>query len=107
VKYRVVVVEGAELDLYDIHRYVELNDSPERADTLLGGLEGVVAGLADMPERGHLPPELERIGVREFREIHFKPYRIVYAISGGSVIVHAILDGRRCLQTTLQQRILR
>lgn len=66
-------VEMAEWDLYDIHRYVEVNDSPERADTLLAGLERVVAGLADMPERGHFPPELERIGIRDYREIHFKP----------------------------------
>lgn len=107
MKYRVVMVEVAELDLYDIHRYVELNDSPERADTLLDGLESAVAGLADMPERGHFPPELERIGIREYREIHCKPYRIVYSISGDSVVVHTVLDGRRDVQTVLQQRILR
>lgn len=107
MKYRVVMVEVAEWDLYDIHRYVELNDSPERADTLLDGLEGAVAGLADVPECGHFPPELERIGIREYREIHFKPYRIVYSISGDSVIVHTVLDGRRDVQTVLQQRILR
>ncbi len=107
MKYRVVMVEVAEWDLYDIHRYIELNESPERADKLLDGLERVVAGLAEMPERGHFPPELERIGIREYREIHFKPYRIVYTISSDSVIVHTVLDGRRDIQTLLQQRILR
>lgn len=107
MKYRVVMVEMAAADLYDIHRYIDDNDSPEQADKLLDGLEQVVVGLADMPERGHFPPELERIGIREYREIHYKRYRIVYAIIGDSVIVHTVLDGRRDIQTLLQQRVLR
>jgi mRNA-degrading endonuclease RelE of RelBE toxin-antitoxin system len=36
--------------------------------------------LADNPERGHIPPELERIGVYEYREIHVKVYRIIYQV---------------------------
>lgn len=107
MKYRVVMVETAELDVYDIHRYIEMNESPARADALLDDLEGIVASLADMPEQGHFPPELERIGIRDYREIHCQPYRIVYAIIGDRVVVHAILDGRRDIQTLLQQRILR
>ncbi len=105
--YRVLLVEMAAGDLYDIHRYIEGNDSPEQADKLLSQLEQVVVSLADMPERGHFPPELERIGIREYREVHCKPYRIVYAIMGDQVIVHTVLDGRRDIQTLLQQRVLR
>jgi len=105
--FRVALVEAAEWDIYDIHQFIELNDSPERADMMLDGLERAIAGLAEMPERGHFPPELERIGIREYREIHFKPYRIVYAIDGDSVIVHCVLDGIRDLQALLHQRILR
>jgi toxin ParE1/3/4 len=100
-------VEVAEWDLYDIHQYIELNDSPERADLLLDGLERAIAGLAEMPERGHFPPELERIGIHEYREIHFKPYRVIYVIDGYNVIVYSVLDGRRDMQTLLQQRVLR
>lgn len=107
MNYHVVMVEVAERDLYEIHRYIEMHESPERADTLLDDLERVISGLPDMPERGHFPPELERIGIREYREIHCKLYRIVYAIIGDRVIVHTILDGRRDMQALLQQRILR
>jgi len=107
MKYTVKLVEAAELDLHEIHLYVEVNDSPERADDLLNGLEKTILGLARMPERGHYPPELERIGIREYREIHFKPYRIIYAVHGNDVIVHSVLDGRRDMQTLLQQRLLR
>ncbi len=104
---RVVLVDAAERDLFEIHQCVESNDSPERADEILSGLEQAVSTLATMPKRGHFPPELDRIGIREYREIHFKPWRIVYAVIAGAVVVHGILDGRRDLQTLLQQRLLR
>jgi toxin ParE1/3/4 len=60
-----------------------------------------------MPDRGHVPPELERIGVLEFREVFYKPYRIIYQIIGNNVYIHCILDGRRDMQDILQQRVLR
>lgn len=107
MKRRISLVETAERDLFEIHLYVESDDSPERADALLDGLERAVATLAEMPERGHVPPELERIGIREYREIHYKPYRILYAIDGDGVIVHCILDGRRDMQSLLEHRLLR
>jgi len=107
MKFIVTVAETAELDMYDIHTYVEFHDSPERADTLLGGIGQAIFSLVHMPERGHYPPEFERICIREYREIHFKPYRIVYSIHENEVIVYCVLDGRRDMQTLLQQRLLR
>jgi len=107
MKYTVFTTESADLDLLDIHLYFELNDSPERADSILGGIENKISGLSNMPEKGHHPPELARIGVHNFREIHYKPYRIIYSIEGSSVIVNCVLDGRRDMQTLLQQRLVR
>jgi toxin ParE1/3/4 len=107
MNYAVVLLETAEWDLFDIHQYIEQNDSPESADRLLDGLERFLSGLDTLPERGHYPPELERIGVHLYREIHFKPYRIIYAIEGDSVVVYGVLDGRRDMQTLLQRRVLR
>ena len=107
MKHLVSLVESAEADLLDIYHYVEINDSSARADELLGKLEQTISSLTDMPERGHYPPELDRIGVRDYREVHHKPYRIIYTIQGQSVIVHCVLDGRRDMETLLQQRLLR
>lgn len=63
--------------------------------------------LKEMPERSRFQPELDRIGIREYREIHFKPYRILYAIRGDAVVVHCVLDGRRDMQSLLEERLLR
>ena len=106
-RYRVKLTEGAADDLYEIHRYVESQDTAERADALLAEIERVVGKLENMPQRGHYPPELERIGVKQYRELHHKPYRIIYEIDGTDVVVYCILDGRRDMQTLLQRRLLR
>jgi len=107
MKYVVHLVEDAEKDLFDIYYYVALNDSPEKAEKLLGYLEQTILKLETFPERGHYPPELERIGVREYREVFYKPYRIVYQILKSEVFIHCVLDGRRDLQELLQNRFLR
>lgn len=54
-----------------------------------------------------MPPELDRIGVTTYREVHFQPYRIIYEFSGPEVFIHGVLDGRRDMQSLLQRRLLR
>ena len=108
MKYSVKLVIDAENDLLDIFRYVARRDSAEKAARLLDNLEKTIIRLEAFPLRGHYPPELERIGVLEFREVFFKPYRIIYQIFlQKDVYVHCVLDGRRDLRDILQQRILR
>jgi toxin ParE1/3/4 len=107
MKFSVLLVEDAEKDLWEIYFYVAQNDSVEKADRLLDNLERAILKLETLPERGHFPPELERIGVREYREIFFKPYRIIYQVIRSEVFVHCVLDGRRDLQDLLQRRVLR
>ncbi|MBI5846878.1 MAG: type II toxin-antitoxin system RelE/ParE family toxin [Nitrospirae bacterium] len=103
----VYLVEEAERDLQEIYRYVFRNDSPEKADRLLVHLEKTAMKLETLPLRGHFPPELERIGVTEYREVFFKPYRVIYQVTGRAVYIYCVLDGRRDLQDLLQERLLR
>jgi len=105
--YRVWIVEQAEQDLVELHRYVAANDSPARADDLLDKLEGLCAALAQLPLRGQVPLELERINITAYREIHFKPYRVIYQVRGRDVFVHCVVDGRRDMLSLLERRLLR
>jgi toxin ParE1/3/4 len=107
MKYRVLVVAEAEDDIFDIYRHVLSIDGHDRATYVLGKPCKTCQSLANMPRRGHRPPELERIGVRDYLETHFKPYRIIYQIVGRTVFVHCVLDGRRAVQEMLERRLLR
>jgi hypothetical protein len=69
--------------------------------------EEVIGSLSEMPERGHYPPELERLGIYQYLEIHLRVYRIIYRVIRPDVFVHAVLDGRRDIQELLYQRLIR
>jgi toxin ParE1/3/4 len=61
--------------------------------------------LSEFPERGVCPKELLALGVREYREIFFKPYRIIYRVLNKNVYALLIADGRRGMQSLLQRRL--
>ena len=107
MSFRVHIIGDAEKDLYEIYNYVGKSGFPINARKLFSRLEQTCLSLADNPERGHIPPELKRIGVYEYREIHVKVHRIIYQIVDNNVFIHCILDGRRDLQELLEHRILR
>lgn len=69
-------------------------------------IEAAIAALVQHPARGPLPKELLALGLREYRETLFKPYRIIYRIEGKRVYVYLIVDGRRDMQTLLTRRLL-
>ena len=105
--YQVYLSADAGNDLFDIWNYVAHNDSPEKADHLLRELQSTCFTLEEFPDRGHVPPELERVHVREYLEIHWKPYRIIYRIHDKRVFIHCILDGRRNMLELLIERAIR
>ena len=107
MRFTVKLVIDAETDLFDSYKYVAQHDSIEKANRLLDNLEKTVMRLGTTPLRGNYLPELERIGVFEFREIFYKPYRIIYQVVKKDVYVHCVFNGRRDLQDFLQYRLLR
>ena len=105
-RYRVVLTEHALLDLEDIARYVASHDTAERAECVTERLERTFASLATFPNRGNHPRELLELGNRSFREVHFKPYRIVYRVLEREVLVLIVADGRRDMHALLARRLL-
>jgi toxin ParE1/3/4 len=107
MKYKVVIDPQAKQDLKEIYLYVEVNDCIEAADKLLDDLEATCYKLEKYPQRGHIPPELVQTGVKRYLEIHYKPYRIIYAIEKNLIYIHAAIDGRRNIQEILSNRLFR
>ena len=107
MKYTVYLISDAEEDIFEIYQYILRHDSPDKADDIFNKLQEACSSLETLAMRGHVPPELDRISVHEYREIHFKPYRIIYSIVAKQVFIHCVLDGRRDLHDLLQHRLLR
>ena len=107
MKYTVHVISDAEKDLFDIYDYIRKAGYPQNAEKIFSEIETACCNLSFHPEKGHYPPELQRIDVYEYREIIVKVYRIIYQIIESDVFIHCILDGRQNIPEILQQRHLR
>jgi toxin ParE1/3/4 len=105
-KYAVAGDPDAERDLDDIVDYIAEHDSTDRAIDVATSIERTFAALATFPNRGPHPKELLDYGNRDFREIQFKPYRILYRVLTDKVVVVLIADARRDMQTLLTRRLL-
>lgn len=104
--YEVLLTAGAERDLEEIYIYIAEFDSPARAEHVLDRLVEVVQGLGSFPQRGSHPRELLALGIREYRQAFFKPYRLIYRVIDRQVLVYVIADGRRNMQSLLARRLL-
>ena len=102
----VYFTEGAERDLQELYDFVASHDSEAQAERLLDRIESLVADLATSPDRGTHPRELSALGIRDYRQVSFKPYRVIYRCTGAKVIIYLVADGRRDMGTLLARRLL-
>ena len=105
-RYSVLLTKGAEQDLEAIYDYIDEFDAPANADHVLDRLMARAEQLAVMPERGSYPRELLDLGIKDYRQVFFKPYRLIYRVMGRDVAVFVIADGRRDMQSLLTRRLL-
>lgn len=106
-RYAVLLTHDAQADLQDIYDYIAVHDAPAKAEAVLCKIESLVESLQQFPERGAVTKELRDIGIREYREVYFKSYRVIYRVWDSKVFVYLIVDGRRDMQTLLTQRLIR
>lgn len=105
-KYEVLLTQGAEQDLESIYDYIAEFDCKANADYVLDELLKVVDSLSTFPERGAYPKELVALGIRDYRQTAFKPYRVIYRVIDQRVFIFVIADGRRDMQSLLARRLL-
>ena len=106
-RYNVRLTSEVESDLVDLFEYIARKDSIDNAYYVLEKLDMLILSLDQQPERGHYPPELDKRGVKDYREVHFKPYRVIYEIIGNHVVILGCFDGRRDMESLLERRLLR
>jgi toxin ParE1/3/4 len=105
-RFEVLLTADADSDLAELYEYITTHDAPEKAAYVLDRIARVLETLATFPERGSHPRELVALGVRDYRQTFFKPYRLIYRVLGKRVYVYLIADGRRDMQALLQRRLL-
>ena len=106
MSFEVLMTLDAGRDLEELYRYLAEQESFETAERVLGKIEKVLFSLSEFPQRGAYPKELLVLGIRDYREVFFKPYRMIYRMIGKRVFVYLIADGRRDMRALLERRLL-
>jgi toxin ParE1/3/4 len=105
-RFEVLLTADASSDLEELYDYIASHDAPAKAEHVLDRIAKVIETLTAFPERGSYPKELLALGIRDYRQTFFKPYRVIYRVFGERVYVYLIADGRRDMQALLQRRLL-
>ena len=106
MRFQVVLTEDAERDLEDIVTHVATHDSQRNAEHVLNRILEIAESLSAAPTRGSCPKELRGLGDQDYRQVFFKPYRLIYRVVGDRVVIYLIADGRRDMQSLLARRLL-
>jgi toxin ParE1/3/4 len=106
MSHEVSLTKDAERDLEEIYLYIAEHDSPAGADRVLERLVRATEALRTSPDRGSYVNELRSLGIAEYRQVFFKPYRLIYRVHARQVIVYVVADGRRDMGSLLARRLL-
>lgn len=60
-----------------------------------------------MPDRKRIVPELQQIGIVNYREIIYKRWRIIFKIEQETIYVLVVVDSSRNLEDILFQRLIK
>ncbi|MGB6688571.1 MAG: type II toxin-antitoxin system RelE/ParE family toxin [Terracidiphilus sp.] len=104
--YPIRITSAAWRDLEDICTWIAENDSAENANRVLDRLMSTAETIAKLPHRGSRPSELPAGLEAEYRQVFFKPYRLIYEVARSEVVIHLIADGRRDLKSLLIRRLI-
>ena len=99
------MTDAAARDLEEIFNWIAEHDSPAKAGYVLDRLTHAAESIGSMPPRGSRPTELPPGMHAEYRQVLFKPYRVIYEVMQDKVVIHVIADGRRNLQALLMRRL--
>lgn len=105
-RYRVALTAGAERDLDGICAWIEQQRGADAVHEWLERFDQAIGSLETFPDRGSVPPELAALGIKDFRQKPFNPYRIVYRVLDRKVFILLVAHARRDFQSLLQERLL-
>lgn len=106
--WKVTFTSRADTDVLGIIAFIGEREGANMAESILEKFIKARDSLSELPNRGRIPPELQRVNILSYREIHVPPYRLIYQINkrDRTVHIHMVVDGRRNMTELLKERLL-
>jgi plasmid stabilization system protein ParE len=102
-EYEICWSQSAIRDLDEILEYIAADRSVDQALKEYERIRRSIADLSRFPRRCRQVPELQDLGLVDFRELILHPYRIFFHMVDSKVFLIGVLDSRRDLEELLIQ----
>jgi plasmid stabilization system protein ParE len=103
---KVVILQSAETDLKELRVYLIKQFSSQTWQTTYSSLKTTIRHLGMQPYAGSIPDEIEKLNLRQYRQVLSGMNRIIYEIREQTVYIHIIADTRKSLPALLMKRLL-
>lgn len=104
---QVVFLHAAEQDLRELRRYIVKQFGEESWQASYARIKAVAQLLQSSPLAGHIPDELVRLQLTQYRQIMAGKNRIIYEQRQGVIYIHIVCDARMEMGALLYRRLLR
>jgi len=104
--YKIFWTHNATIDLEEIIEYI-FQDRQTVAIKIYNDIKHNCKKLKTQPKRNRIVPELQNIGINNYREIIYKTYRIIYKLDEKEIYIIAVVDSRRDFETFIFNRLIR
>jgi len=96
----------AKTDLVEIISYIKETSGPKIAGQVYERIKDKVSKCTNYPEGYRVVPELQDIGMFEYREIIESPWRIFFRLAEDEVRIVSVIDGRRNVEDILYKKVM-
>jgi len=96
----------AKTDLVEIVSYIKEASGPKVARQVYDRISDKISKCTDYSESYRVVPELQEIGVLEYREIIESPWRIFFRATEEEIRIVSVIDGRRNVEDILYKKIM-
>ena len=104
--YKVYWTEDAISDFNSIITHI-FTENKTNAKSMFLAIKERCSTLEHFPFRTRVVPELESLGIIQYRELIFKRWRIIYSVDNDTVNLLLIIDSRQDIEAQLIQRIIK
>lgn len=105
-KFKITIPSVVKQDIEEIILYYQ-KDRKDYARYVYDRIVFRIQTLETFPEKGRIVPELQKNNIIGIREVVESYWRIIYRIENDSVIILAVIDGRRNVDDILIRKLKR
>ncbi|CAN5331850.1 type II toxin-antitoxin system RelE/ParE family toxin [soil metagenome] len=106
MKYQIVILQQAELDLLELKNYIVKNFSLSSWQNSYTQIKKTIHSLKSFPQAGKIPTELQELNLTQYRQVFSGLNRIIYELRQDLIYIHIICDTRKDMQNLLTRRLL-